>query len=251
MDANELKGEVLHIVSPEKSVNYKWEDNINRIPSGLQIISIDDYNSLPDIIKKSRFGVRNISEDAVLILEPYTRQYISATDAEQVFFDRKFDALSKIASLLGASKVSRKVESLQEEKRVLTAEGDISYRVVEISTNMKKENFERYRNRYEKIREYSCPSLTNEGYKEALRICEETGLIYDQDFKSLLDQRNPNHPNPMKKETYHIELSKELNESLEVAFHLNILKGVFTLNAGIQESISSSKRLVIETVMEF
>ena len=55
----------------------------------------------------------------------------------------------------------------------------------------------------------------------------------------------------MKKETYHIELSKELNESLEVAFHLNILKGVFTLNAGIQESISSSKRLVIETVMEF
>ena len=66
MDANELKGEVLHIVSPEKSVNYKWEDNINRIPSGLQIISIDDYNSLPDIIKKSRFGVRNISEDADL-----------------------------------------------------------------------------------------------------------------------------------------------------------------------------------------
>ena len=219
MDANELKGEVLHIVSPEKSVNYKWEDNINRIPSGLQIISIDDYNSLPDIIKKSRFGVRNISEDAVLILEPYTRQYISATDAEQVNLERNFYALSKIASLLGASKVSRKVESLQEEKRVLTAEGDISYRVVEISTNMKKENIERYRNRYEKIREYSCPSL--------------------------------NHPNPMKKETYHIELSKELNESLEVAFHLNILKGVFTLNAGIQESISSSKRLVIETVMEF
>ena len=43
----------------------------------------------------------------------------------------------------------------------------------------------------------------------------------------------------------------KLNESLEVAFHLNILKGVFSLNAGIQESISSLKKLVIETVIEF
>lgn len=251
MDVHELKGEVLHIVSPEKAVNYKWEEDSNKLPSGLQIISIDDFNSLPETIKKKRFGVRNITENAVLIFEPYSQQYISATDAEQIFFDRKFDVLSQIASLLGAAKISRKVESYEEEKRVLTADGDISYKVVEVSSNMRKEHTERYRNRYEKIREYTSPRLTTSGFEEALKICEDTGLIYDQDFKALLDQRNPRHPNPIKREIYHIELSKELNESLEVAFHLNILKGVFSLNAGIKESISSSKRLVIETVMEF
>jgi len=251
MEHINLTGQVLHVVSPEKAVNYKWEDNADKLPDNLQIISIDDYNSLADTTKKELFGLRNVSENSLLILEPYSHQYILPNEAEITFFDRKFNALSQIASLLGASKISMKVESYEETKRELSVNGDISYKAVDISATMNKAQMEHLKNKYEKIREYTSPRLTSEGFNEALRICEESGLIYDVNFKSLLAQRNPQHPNPMKKEILHIELSKELNESLDIAFHLNVLKGVFSLNAGVMNAISSSKRLMIETILEF
>jgi hypothetical protein len=248
MENKELTGQVLHIVSPERAINYKWEENADKLPSGLQIISIDDYNSLPDSIKRNRFG--NVNLNDVLILEPYTKRYIAATQAEQESFNGKFDTLTKIARLLGATKVECKFESLEEKKRELNANGEISCRFVDVSVGYAEQHRKQYKSLYKKEKHYPG-DYTLEGFKEAEKICKDTGLIYDPSFKDLLDQRNPNYPNPMKKETYHIELSREINDSFEIAFHLNILKGVFSLSAGMSESISSFKRLVIETNLEF
>lgn len=248
MENEELKGQVLHIVSPERAINYKWEENADKLPSGLQIISIDDYNSLPDSIKRSRFG--NVNLNDVLILEPYTKRYIAAPQAEQEFFKGKFNTLSNIARLLGATKVEYKFKSFDETKRELNANGEISCRSVDVSGSYAEQHRERYKSLYEKKRDYPG-DYTLEGFKEAEKICKDTGLIYDPGFKDLLAQRNPKHPNPLKKETFRIELSSELNNSFEIAFNLNILKGVFSLSAGMSESISSFKKLVFETNLEF
>jgi hypothetical protein len=244
MENEELTGQVLHIVSPERAINYKWEENADKLPSGLQIISIDDYNSLPDSIKRSRFG--NVNLNDVLILEPYTKRYIAATQAEQEFFKGKFNTLTNIARLLGATKVEYKFESLEEKKRELNANGDF----VDVSVGYAEQHREQYKSLYEKKRDYPG-DYTLEGFKEAEKICKDTGLIYVPRFKDLLNQRNPKYPNPIKKETYRIELSSELNDSFEIAFNLNILKGVFSLSARMSESISSFKRLVFETNLEF
>ena len=251
MDNIDLKGEVLHIVNPEKAINYKWEKDSDKLSSGLQIISIDEIANLPEDVRKSHFGNKLISENDVLIFEPYSQRYVPVTEAQQSYLDRKYEALSLIAGLLGASKISMKVKTIEMEKRVLTADGEITYKAVDISLGIEKEQFEKYTCQYNKCSEYPNPGLTTVGYLKAERICKETSLIYDPEFKSLLDQRNPEHPNPIKKAVCNIELSRELNRHLDIAFNLNVLRGVFSLNASTKESISSSKKVIIETILEF
>ncbi len=69
--------------------------------------------------------------------------------------------------------------------------------------------------------------------------------MYDQGFRTLLDLRNPQYPNPLKNRICGIELSREPSQSLDVAFQLNGLPGVFALSASVDQ------RLIIRTELEF
>ena len=245
---NEIKGEVLHIVSPEKAINYKWEDEADLLPDGIQIISIDDINNLPAEIRYNRFGRNNVKINDVFLLDPYSDRYVLAAEAEKLFREEKFNKLSEIASLLGASRISYERVSKETKKRELIAEGKVYYKAFETTASMKNTSEEIALEEF--FRSRSFPGVaTTEGYERAKELCENTGLI--QEFDSLLSLRDPSHPNPMKSDYYEFEVDRELNTGLDLAFSLNVMKGVFTLNAGVQEAISVSKRIKIKMYIEF
>ncbi|MDE5829497.1 MAG: hypothetical protein K2H48_05860 [Duncaniella sp.] len=251
MDSKKLNGNALHIVSPEKAVNYKWEEYADKLPAGVQIISIDEINNLPVEIRKQYFGLQNIELNDVFLFEPYSKRYILSSNAEDSFFERKFYKIAEIARLLGASSISHEVTLVEVMQRVLSATGDITYKAVEVSAEVKRDYEEKIRNTYKLHEDFTSPKLTLEGYNRAKEICIETSLIQVPVFEHLLAMRDPSHPSSLKYYEKNINLAQDINEGLEVAFKLNILKGVFSLNANTTETLSKSKNLNSKMIIEF
>ena len=58
---------------------------------------------------------------------------------------------------------------------------------------------------------------TVEGYYRAVEIAKETGLYQSDHIKSLLEERNPNHPNPLKRKAYQVDVVSDLKANVDVA----------------------------------
>ena len=56
---------------------------------------------------------------------------------------------------------------------------------------------------------------TKEGYEEAKRIAEETGLIESADIKVLLDERGPNHPNAVIEKSFKVDVLTNIQTRFE------------------------------------
>lgn len=248
MENNKIKGEVIHIVSPEKAVNYKWEEKASFLPEGLQIVSIDDIRNLPVEVRHNLFGYHNIKLNDVFMLNPYSGNYVLVTEADQNYKENKFAKISEVVSLLGAKQIQCEIISEETRKREFNADGNVNYKVVKVSASMQEKSEDKVLERILRKRTFPGTS-TLDGYFQAKVICESTGLI--NELGSLLSLRNPSHPNPIKSDYYEVEITRELNSGLDLAFNLNVLKNVFALNAEVQEAISTSKSIKLKMYIEF
>lgn len=247
---NKLSGEVVHIVSPEHAVNYMWEKNSEKLPRNLEIISIDDVLALPSAYRNNYIAERNLEEGAILILDPIQKIYVPAREAHNKLSESKFNALMHIASLLGAKKVSVKVDTYECQTREIRANGEIGYRISSMSTSMTESEKNTVNKKFSREKTFSG-TYSTKGYTEAKRFCEEKSLLTDPTIRQLLEDRRPDHPNPLKKDVYSFELSSSSESALDIAFKLNILGGVFRIEANLNESISKSRKLSISTLFEF
>ena len=70
-DLKELTGEVIYVTTPEKSINYKWKDNSEKLSPDIQVVSIEDVKKLDrDIVDaKVRLGT-------ILTRHPFKEKYI-------------------------------------------------------------------------------------------------------------------------------------------------------------------------------
>ena len=67
----------------------------------------------------------------------------------------------------------------------------------------------------------------------------------------IVEQRNPEDGSKLSAQEVKVQLTKELNSLAECAFSLNILKGVFTLNANVKQTIATQKKVILETKLIF
>lgn len=96
-------------------------------------------------------------------------------------------------------------------------------------------------------------TYTISGYNEALCLAEQTGLISDPSIGSILDQRNPSHPNPLKREHYSVKIASDLQKTFNT---LNSLSGNFgdigvKLDVDIKSELFEGKELTYDFEVSF
>lgn len=237
------------VTSPEKSVNYRWEKESGKLSRDLQILSIDDLNSLPLDIRQKNFDVKHFSEGMVLVKDPINNRYIRAEEANEKLPKLKNDAIDHIVSLLGAKRIRRSVIQYDEEKQELDASGNIKVFKMSASANYSSVEIEAKKKEFTREKRFSG-NRSVEGYNQALEYCEKNGLIYDPEIRQILEDRAPSHPNPVTSDSYKITLTSESAKAMEAAFSLSYL-GCFSLSAAVKESISIKRMVIIEFEVEY
>ena len=86
------------------------------------------------------------------------------------------------------------------------------------------------------------------GYEKAKQLIKQYKL---DDIDYIVEQRNPEDSSVLSAQEVKVELTKELNCLTECAFSLNILKGVFTLNTNVKQTIATQKKVILETKLIF
>ena len=96
----ELNGEVIHITSDEKTINWEWEKDSDKVSRQIQFVSIDD---IPLIRNNSNMQLPTVFENDVLIKHPFEpNTYLSIGEACNEIRIDKFLKIGEIAQCLGA-----------------------------------------------------------------------------------------------------------------------------------------------------
>lgn len=82
---------------------------------------------------------------------------------------------------------------------------------------------------------------TVEGYNRAVEIAKETGLYQSDDIRSLLEERNPNHPNPLKRKAYQVDVVSDLKANVDVATKMQASIGKI-LGANLDVNVDAAFR---------
>lgn len=246
MENYQLK-DVLYLAPEERVINYKWEEDHGKLSPNLAVVSITDIRDMQEHGVKFKTNV-SLCEGMTLVKHPYIANcYMDVNLAEDTLFKDKLNCIGRVVKLLGVKEFTAKAMFEEEKKREFDMQGNVSYKVVNAEASYKKSEEEKYAKTYRR-RETFPGEFTKKGYEEAKKLVSQYKL---DDLEYILDQRNPDANNILGKQEVRIELSKELNSMTECAFSLNVLKGVFTLNASTKETISTQKKVILETTLIF
>lgn len=139
---------VIHVTSDEKSRNYKWEKDSEKISKNIEIASIDDLQRLPLDIRRKMFSVPDIEEGMVFVKDPFSDRYYLASEVADKLSDNKYNALSRIAMYLGAKKIIREIESVKTKSREFNSKVGVTYKVVDGGLDINSSSTDLYKKRY-------------------------------------------------------------------------------------------------------
>ena len=248
MSENVQMKEVLFVTSNERAINYRWEDDYNKLNSGLQVVSIDDI--MHDDIVFLNKRKNDIQLESIFIRHPLMpNTYIDINSAEDVFMKIKLDCLGHIANLLGAKEYETIYLIEEKGERKVDVNGDMTISKVSADVTVKiDENSERTRKYYRHEKFNSI--LTEESYALAKLKAKECNMD-SGDIWYLIANRNPKLPNNLlTSQTVKMELYDELNSKMDIAFSLKVAN-IFKLRGEYSEAMSSRKKVAIETKLIF
>lgn len=238
----------IHVVSPEKAVNYKWEKGSEKLKN-ISILSVDELNALPVETRNKYFQTPVLEEGMVLILDRINNTYYPIATAKETLPQNKNRAIDHIAALLGAKSIKREIVTRQTSKRKFDASGNIQVVLFKADSNYSKQEKEMMEKKYTGQKSFAG-TRTLDGYNQAVAYCKQTGLINDPGIYSMLEDRNPNHPNPILAEEYAISLTNEVEEITELAFNLTY-GTIFSLSGKINEALESSHEMTLSFNVEY
>lgn len=241
---------VIQISTPARSRNYVWEENSKYLPRNLEIVSIDDIEALPIEKKHELFSRKDIEVGDVFVKDEIRGQYLPIEDARDMMRKSKDEAIDYVAGLLGASLIKRELLIVDEKIKKVEYDASGNYKVVKADVSLSKEDKEKERTRSE-YEQKSPGQFTREGYDKAVEYCKTHGLINDPDFRRLLENRHPDHPNKLKSSVYSFELTRECESLMDIAMGLNVLKDVLKLSAGFHSSTEVSRTIKLKVTFEF
>lgn len=247
MENNKLGAGILQISTEERAVNYQWEKNADKLDKNISIVCMDDIQNLVNDgwTFKTKMPIR---EGMTLALHPFiSKCYIDINIAEDELFKDKFNCLGRVVKLLGAKSFEAKAVFLEAKTRIIDATGNINYKLIKADASYKKSEEEKYAKTYSR-KEIFSGKFTRQGYENAKQLIKQYRL---EDLNYIVEQRNPDDDNTFSEQNIAVDLSEELNSLTECAFSLNVLKGVFTLNANVKQTISTQKKIIVETKLIF
>ena len=119
-----------------------------------------------------------------------------------------------------------------------------------ISKCYKEAEKKKYAKKYSREETFSG-EFTRQGYEKAKQLIKQYKLEEEEDLNYIVEQRNPDDGNTLTEQSITVDLSKELNRLTEWAFSLNVLKGIFTLDANVKQTMSIQKEIIVETKLVF
>lgn len=247
MENNKLGASILQISTKERTVNYRWEKDADKLDKNISIVCMDDIQNLVNDgwIFKTKMPIR---EGMTLALHPFiSKCYIDINIAEDELFKDKFNCLGRVVKLLGVKSFEAKAVFREAKIRDIDATGSINYKAIKADLSYKKSEEKKYAKKYSRKETFSG-EFTRQGYEDAKRLIKQYSL---ENLNYIIDQRNPDEDNTLIEQNITVDLSEELNRLTEWAFSLNVLKGVFTLDANVKQTMSIQKEIIVETKLVF
>jgi len=245
-----LKGEVIHITSDERSINWEWEKNSDKVSRKIQFVSIDD---IPMIRNNSDIQFPVVSENDVMIKHPFEpKTYLSIDDACNEIRIDKFFKIGEIAQCLGAK--GYVVEEAKEsvETRCFDANVGVKYKPVRTNVDIKKEGTLKEKVGIKLSDKFGgCKKITEKSYLEAKELAIKYHLENDSAIRSLIRMRDPSKENILTNRSIHCEMTKELNSALDIAFSLNVMPDVFSLDTNVKKTLETKETITLDILFEF
>jgi len=245
-----LNGEVIHITSDEKSINWKWEKSSDKVSRKIQFVSID---VIPMIRNNSDIQFPVVSENDVLIKHPFEpNTYLSIDDACNEIHIDKFFKIGEIAQCLGAKGYIVEEAKESVETRCFDANVGVTYKPVRTSVDIKKEDTLKEKLGIKISDKFSgCKKITEKSYLEAKELAKKYLLENDSAIRSLIRMRDPSKENMLTNRSIHCEMTKELNSALDIAFSLNVMPNVFSLDANVKKTLETKETITLDILFEF
>lgn len=248
MENNKLGAGILQISTEERAVNYRWEKDADKLDKNISIVCMDDIQNLVNDgwTFKTKMPIR---EGMTLALHPFiSKCYIDINIAEDELFKDKFNCLGRVVKLLGVKSFEAKAVFHEAKIREIDVTGSINYKAIKADLSYKESEEKKYAKKYSREETFSG-EFTRQGYEKAKQLIKQYKL--EEDLNYIVEQRNPDDGNILTEQSITVDLSKELNRLTEWAFSLNVLKGVFTLNANVKQTIFIQKEIIVETKLVF
>lgn len=223
--------------------------DVNAKEPNAHFLSVDELNKLRESNKIQFLNVDKFEAGQVFIKHPFLPDtYMSIETSETTLFHIKMQCLSRIMQCLGATSVSGHAYVSETKQRNMDADGHVSYKVVDATGSLSTSQNEKYESDYV-LEDTFSGDFTEESYAEALEEAKKVGLYNDFDIKNLLEQRNPKKKNEMKSRKVKIEMTRELNKSLDSAFALQA-EG-FGMNGTYKEILATQRNVMFELNITF
>lgn len=219
---------------------YKYREYNSKI----RIFSIEELNAL---IKNNYICLEqtvDFEEGQIYIKHPFLpNTFIDINTTEGELFNEKMICLSKIAQLLGATELNGAAEFLDQQERDIDANGKLEYGESYLSFDEKKELAKIYKDKYHQ--KYKFKGIFIEGnWEKAKEEAKKYGLNKDKNIESLIDMRNPSSDNPLNSKSISIEMTREINQSIDLAFDLVVKK--IKINPKYREIFKNRKTINYE-----
>lgn len=136
------------------------------------------------------------------------------------------------------------------KKRTWKADGGVSYKGIDASLKVKKEN--EVKQRYKKENEdESVGTRQNEcDWLQAKEYAEDHNLMNDPDIREIIESRNPELTNKKQKKEIKVTMAKDLNDNLDIAFNLKAIKAL-SFSANYEETMEYRTLFSIIFKVEF
>lgn len=168
-----------------------------------------------------------IRENKVFMLDPFVeKRYIvrtESTDADIV--EKRINAIEVIVSLLGGTKfkaISARKSDLDNETHIgagVNVKVNDAIFGISADTKVDKDSKE-YKEKCVTVMAEFKGKYSKKNYYLAKEVAKQYGLSDDPKIMSLLETRNPDNPNYIKKKTYRVNTSSDLKRNLGVAGRL-------------------------------
>ncbi len=216
--------------------------NIQSIPVDIAEVSF----------KNAGIKLRNIDRietGLILAKHPFLPDtYINIDSTESELFHLKMLCLSTITQYLGAKSICGHARVVEQKQRVCDAKGNISYKGVKALPSVNVEQNQRYESEYQ-LEDTFSGEYDISSYKKAIEEASKFGLDKDIEIENLIQQRNPENARSIQSRKVSIELSRELNKVLDVAFNLEAT-GI-DLGIGYKDILESCKKVIFELNIQF
>ncbi|WP_264521160.1 hypothetical protein [Flavobacterium sp. N1994] len=257
MDKYIIKSNVVLVTSDEKSKSFKWEENSEKIKA-IDVISSDYGWDENDFFQGNKFIGLIPNTEQVFLKSPFEQnKFVEIEKAEEYFLTKKISIYKNIIFALGAKDFSAKAEFIEEKEFTKDADFNVSYMPIGgLSAEYKEETIKKIESEY-KLSNIFEDNENNDSfdrtraYNEAMEIVHRYNLTNEDQLLDLVEFRNPKAQKKLSTETVQLKLTSELNTLLELSAKINVMDGVFGLEAGFKTKTKSLKKIILTTVVNF